>query len=342
MAMYINKAALEKSAGLRAQHEFIVNSRKAAFRYNRDMAERAGLAANVDIPSEAWKAFDASAVDLMIGPEADTLLADLMPLARNVGIGKIVAEYRKLGGELEVRSSIDGEHAKPVNSTGFDVDGNLVLVHSTQVGRSWRELEGMREEGFDELIVDQAAAVRNVRMRTADNFVNGTAGLSFKGYESTGIKNNPNTQPYNLTTGGFDLTDASITYADAYAALVGALRLLPDEANIYVSNDIWFNLMRINTAGTAQETILAGLQRTPGVLSIKRISQLTGNEFIAVVPQSQYVRPVVGMPITTTPIERRTPMDKFNLLVWGASGLEIRGDAEERSGVVYAADGAGA
>ena len=336
MTMFINKAFLEKSAGLRAQHEFIVNARKSAVRYNRDMAERSGLAANVDIPAEAWKSFDQQVVDLMTGPEADNLLNDLMPLARNVGIGKIVAEYRKLGGDLEVRSSIDGEHAKPVNSTGFDVDGNLVLVHSTQVGRSWRELEGMREEGFDELVIDQAAAVRNVQRRTADNFVNGTDGLSFKGYSATGIKNNANTQPLNLTTGGYDLTDPTITYADAYAALVGAIKLLPADANIYVSKEIWFNLMRINTAGTAQETILAGLMRTPGVLSIKRIDQMSGNEFAAVVPRGEYIRPVIGMPITTTPIERRTPMDKFNLLVWGASGLEIRGDSEGRSGVVYA------
>src|SRR5690606_6692001 len=130
----------------------------------------------------------------------------------------------------------------------------------------------------------------------------------------------------------------SLTYAEAYSVFVDILRLLPADATFYVSDEIWFNLMRINTATTVAETILAGIQRIPGVAAIRRAEQFTGNELAAIVLRSEFIRPVVGMPITTTPIERKTPMDKFNILVWGVSGLEIRGDSNGKSGVVYAAE----
>ncbi len=331
--MYVNKANLAKSAGLRAQHQFITNMRKASARYNHALAEQAGLNVNADIPAQAWLDFDRSVVRVMTDPVENTLVNDLMPLARNVGVGKIVTQYGRSGGEFEVRTSIDGEHAKPTNHVDMDVDGNLILIHSTQVGRSWREVEGMREEGFDELATDVEVATRDVLKRTGDNFVNGTPGLTFKGTQSTGIKTNPNTQAVTLDV---DLTDPAITFAEAYTAIVNILRLLPADANLYFSDEIWFNLMRINPAVTVVETLMAGLQRVPGVAAIKRDRNFTGNQLAAIVVRSEFIRPVVGMPVTSTPIERKTPMDKFNILVWGASGLEIRGDVNGRSGVVYA------
>lgn len=348
MPFYIDRAGLAASQGLAAQHRFIVNSREANWNHEGAIAQAAGLAVNeARLPAEVWRDFDTQTKSLLVGDEGGVLFNDLNPLARNVNIGKIVSEYRRYGaGELEVRSSIDGQHRKPVNHSTYDYDGALVLVHSTQVGRAWRELEGMRSEGYDALLDDQAAAVRYVRKRMVDDFVNGTADVSYKDYTSAGIKAHPNTLALDLGTGGMavDLTDSALTFDAAWNVFVGAMSALQGAGNnavgnvtFYLSDDIWFNLLRIANPGTSNtETILQALQRIPGVAGFKKTDQLAGNEFLAIILSSEYIRPVVGMPVTTTPIPRITPMDDWHVLVWSASGLQVKADAQGRSGVLYA------
>ena len=45
-----------------------------------------------------------------------------------------------------------GQHKKPMDRGSYDYDGTLILVHTSQIGRTWRELEGERSEGFDGLL----------------------------------------------------------------------------------------------------------------------------------------------------------------------------------------------
>lgn len=348
MPLFIDRAGLAASEGLRQQHQFIVNSRSANWDHETLLAQRAGLAVNdARVPESVWRDFDTQTKALMIGDEGGVIMADLAPLSRNVNIGKIVSEYRRYGEtELEVRSSIDGQHRKPVNRTTYDYDGALVLVHSTQVGRVWRELEGMRSEGFDGLMDDQAAAVRYVRKRMVNDYIDGTPDISYKSYTSPGIKAHPNTLALDLGAGGLatDLTSPTLTFAEAWDVYLAALQALQGSGNnavgnvtFYISDAIWFNLLRIaNPATNNTETILAGLMRIPGVAGFKRTDALTGNEFMAIILSTEYIRPIVGMPVTTTPIPRVTPMDDWHVLVWSASGLQIKADAQGRSGVLYA------
>lgn len=349
MPYIVTAPGLVASRALAAQWDFIVNSRTAHDAHESDLTRRHNLAANMaQIPADVWRDFDRNVKMLMTGDEMQGLVADLEPLTRNVHVGRIVSEYRQFGGaELGVRSSIDGQHAKPVNNTSYDVDGALVLVHSTQVGRTWRELEGMRAEGYDGLSDDQTEAVRYVRRRMADDFVNGTANLTYKGYQSYGIKSHPNSLALNLGAGGvnIDLTSASLTYGDAAKAFIAALRTLQGGSNnavgnvtFYVSEAIWFNLMRPAnpTPDTVGDSMLTLLMRIPGIAAIKKSDAVSGNEFFAIILSSEYIRPVIGMPVTSTPITRTTPMDDFNVLVWSASGLQVKADAQGRSGVLYA------
>lgn len=352
MAFFVDKAGLEKSAGLRKQHQFIVSSRQANWQHETHLMQSHGLQVNeARIPGEVWRDFDTQTKALMLSDEGSALLNDLMSLARNVHIGKIVSEYRRYGGgELEVRTSIDGQHAKPVNHGAYDYDGTVIPVHSTQVGRNWRELEGMRSEGYDALLDDQADGTRFVRRRMISNFVDGDPDLMYKGYRSYGIKNNPNTIALNLGSAagglGVDLASPTLTYEQAYSVFVRVLQVMTGEGNnavgavtIYVSDAIWFNLMRVANPGTSNtESMLTALLRIPGLGAIKMTDLAQGNEFYAIILSTEYIRPVVGMPATTTPIARKTPMDDWHVLVWSASGLQIKADALGRTGVLYASD----
>lgn len=350
MAFYVNKAQLAAHRGLKGQWDDIVSLRRAHNANEASMIERTGMVANdARIGEDAWRDFDRTVQREFLGDEGGSLLDDLMPLARSLRIGAIVAEYKKVvGGELEVRTSIDGQHAKPVNKGSDEYAGTLIPIHTTQVGRNWRELTGMREVGWDAMLEDQENAVRFIRRRTIDNFVNGSRDLKFKGAMSYGITNNPATLALNLGAAGVnvDLTDPAVSIADVRKAFIAALQTLQGEGNnargnvtFYLSDAIWFNLMGVvNPQVSSVETMLDVVRRIPGVADIKKTDTVTGNAFFGIILSGEYIRPLVGMPITSTPIARVTPMDDFHVLVWGASGLQIKSDTNGRSGVLYASE----
>lgn len=349
MAFYLDEKIIANSRGAKSQWDEVGNRRKGFELSEKAMAANHGLVANdARIPADVYRSMDSQTKQLLTGDEGGVLLDDLLPLAKSVNVGKIVAEYRQVSDAASAKSSISGQHAKLMDKVQYDYDGTLVLIHDAAVGREWRELEGMRSEGFDALIDDQAAAVRAVRRQLVDNMMNGAPGVVYKGQASFGIKNSPNTQPLDLGVGGLniDLSSAVTTFAQMETVFVAALKVLQGSANnvesditFYVSADIWFNMLRRTTNDGAFETFLTALRRIPGVRDIKKTNganALTGNEFIAMALSSEYVQPVVGMGLTTTPITRLTPYADYNLLVWTAAGLQIKADAQGRSGVLYA------
>jgi hypothetical protein len=344
---YFDKKVIEANRSAKSQWEE-VKRRRVTF---EKVEERNGLETNAAarIPQDVYRDFDNQTKALMTGDEGGVILNDLLPLARSVPVGKIVSEYRQASDAGIARSSISGQHSKPMDKTEYDYDGTLVLIHDSPVGREWRELEAMRSEDFDGLVDDQANAVRAVRRQVVDNFLSGSDTV-YKGQASFGIKNSPNTQPLNLGAAGLnlDLTSPTITFAQAQSVFIAALQVLQGSANnvdmpitFYVSSEIWFNMLRTGTNDTRFETFMQGLMNIPGVAGIKKTNganALTGNEFIGMALSNQYVQPVVGMAMTSTPMIRLTPYSDYNLLVWTAAGLQVKADAAGRSGVLYASE----
>lgn len=347
MSWIFDKASVAKGGHTAKQHAHVVNTRRAARNIDVRLAHDEGIQLDVNVgrvPQDVYRDFDNTTKQLMTGDEGGVLLNDLLPLARSVDIGKITSEYRKVSDAGLARSSISGQHSKPMDHVAYDYEGTLVLIHDSPFGREWREVEAMRSEGFDAIADDQAASVRAVRRQMFDNFTNGSP-LVFKGVASYGIKNNPATQALNLGAGGLniDLTSAATTFAQMQTVLIAALTVLQGRANnveqdidFYVSPEIWFNMLRVGTNDTRFSTFLAGLLATAGVRSIKKTNGLTGNQFYALALNSQFIQPVVGMAVTTTPIFRTMPMSDYNWLTWSAAGLLIKRDGLGRSGALFA------
>lgn len=349
MTWILDKASVAKSRHAKAQHQHVVNWRRAGRALDLQFAALENPDERLDVnvgrvPQDVYRDFDSTTKQLMTGDEGGVLLNDLLPLARSVDIGKIVSEYRKVSDATLARSSISGQHSKPIDHVAYDYEGVVVPIHDAPFGREWREVEAMRSEGFDALADDQAASVRAVRRQMFDNFTNGST-LTFKGAQSFGIKNNPATQQLNLGAGGLnvDMTSPATTYASMQSVIIAALTVLQGRANnveteidFYVSPEIWFNLLRTGTNDTRFQTFLEGLRNTPGVRSIKKTNGLVGNQFYALALNSQFIQPVVGMAVTTTPIMRTTPFSDFHWLTWCAAGLLIKRDFAGRSGALYA------
>lgn len=349
MSFYLDKQIVANSAASAKQWDFIQSTRAHYEGVQKSFAANADLGSHVQaanaaavLPRDAWRDFDTTTKQIMTSDEGGPLLADLLPLAKAVSIGKIVSEYRTRSDSGVAQSSISGQLAKGLDKGVYDYDGGLVLIHDSGFGREWREVEGQRSEGFDALSDDQSNATRAVTRAIIGHIVNGVANTKFKGYEALGIKTSSNVASLDLSV---DLSSSATTYAQIETVFIAALKqqqatnFVKTPLTVYVSSAIWFNLLRRGTNDAAFETFLDGLKRLPGIAAIKMIndtSLLSGNEFFMIPLTSEHIQPVVGMAVTTTPIQRLHPFADFNFVTWGAAGILIKADYSGKKGVLWA------
>lgn len=338
---YFDKQMVGNSAALKSQWDEVAMRRDTFRRHNDFLATLTGNAA-AHIPADAYRDVDAQTKKIMAGEEGNTILNALLPLAKALPIGKIVAEYRRSSDSGNAQSSISGQGAKLLDKATYDYDGTLVLIHDDSFGREWREVEAMRSEGFDGIMDDQANSVRAVRRQFVTHMVDGISSVKYKGYQALGIKGQA--AAFDLGSGGqnIDLTSASATYADIRQCVVSMLKAINSTNNaegdvdFFVSDAIWYNFMRQDGTGAFAKTFMQLLLEIPGVKSIQRTQKLTGNQVIAGVLSTEYIQPIVGMAVNTTPMIRQTPFSNYNFLTWGACGILVKADAAGRKGWLYA------
>lgn len=340
MSFVLNNAAVARSdlaAAQVAQRELL---RRTAFNVNRHHSQMVGNALP-DLDPRAWLDLDSRTVQLL-NQAIDPLFTDLMQLSRSVNIGKLVAAYKRVGAMDQGETSLTGQTTHLMGELSSDYDGIVIPIHSKGFGKQWRELEGQRSIGADDIAENQAAAVREVMRLMIVNFVDGSPTINYQGANSYGIKTNPNTIAITLTV---DLTSPTATYAQIQPQIVAVVQAIRGGTNrvtgrvkLYVSAEIETNLLR-STGGTTQDrTFLAALLAdTPGLEGIVSSDSLNGNQLIGLVRSSQFIEPVTGMAVTTTPIPRNAPFADYQWLSWSASGLLVKADQGGRAGVVYGA-----
>lgn len=307
--------------------------------------------ASAILPRDAWLEFDGRARQVMREDGGRPYMDDLMPLAKSLPIGK-VAQVSAVASDMndQVQVTLSGQPAVPVDKTVYDYRGAPVPIFQKGFARNWREWNSLTSEGFDALMDDQESALYHVRTRNAKYVLDGDTTINAGGYIGYGIRTSPYSKSINLgsATGGanIDLTSSSVTSDDIvnfFNNYVG--EILDDElvfspVNIYVSNEIMRNLDRPYSgamgfkSGTLREAILAGRR----IGKIDSTFELSGNEFFGFVPDSRYIRPLIGMATSTFAMPRPYPMANYNFMVWNAMGLEIRADFNGRTGVFYSVD----
>ena len=138
-------------------------------------------------PAEAYREFDAT-TKIEVNPMGEfATLTRLMQKARPVNIGKTLYEYRKSSDMDNGQTSMSGQIGVKLDHTDYGYAGVIVPVHDTGFGRSWRDVEAMRSEGFDALVDDAREAELGL-MRTMNSFLfAGNAGLSVDGQKWLGL-----------------------------------------------------------------------------------------------------------------------------------------------------------
>lgn len=305
-------------------------------------AEMYGNAAAI-IPQDVYREFESTTKEIMRAPNL-TLLNDLLPLAKALPVGKVEHIYRRVSTGGTVTTTLNGNGGATLDKVDYDYQSSIKVIHETDFGRAWMEMEGQRSEGFDALVDDQADKVRIMQEAIADHIYNGVD-VTFKGTTAYGIKTAAGTVDVDLDASGLDVDfSASATTADniraGWIALIDQLRITNNVARditFYVSREIMSNFQRFySTSDIGFGTILQSLLGIRGVAAIKEDAMLSGNEVVGVVLDSAFIRPLVGMGVSTVPLFRGNPMDDYNFKVWSNVGLEIKTDFAGRSGVLYA------
>ena len=344
---YFNKQFENGNGGRnhKAQYAHVQERRRAANAIEHVHAQIRGNAAAI-IPQDVYREFDNQTAKLL---RADNLalFSDLMPLAKALPIGKVEHIYRRASDAGVVTSSLTGQTPAELDKTAFDYDSSIKVIHQSGYGRSWMEMEGQRSEAFDGLIDDNENTVRAVINKIVDHLYNGVD-VSFKGTDAYGIKTSSKTEAVDLGPGGLniDFTSKSASATDIRTGWLGMVYALRRDNNVnqditfYISSEIEENLQRIydSSGGMADKTIMAALKDLAGVADIKTDRELSGNEVVGVVLSNQFIRPLVGMAVTTVPLSRQNPFDNYNFLVWSNVGLEIKTDYSGNTGVLYASE----
>lgn len=302
----------------------------------------AGNAAAI-IPQDVYREFESQTKELLRAPNL-TLLMDLLPIAKGLPVGKVEHIYRQASDSGVVVTDLEGSTPVELDKADYTYDSTIKVVHKTGFGRSWMEMEGQRSEGFDGLVDDQANSVRLMQETIAGHIYDGVD-VTFKGTTATGIKNSTKVASVDLDSDGLnvDFTASATTGAairTGFIGLVDALRITNNvsrDITFYVSREIMSNFQRFYTDNDAGfGTILEMLLRLRGVADIKEDAQLSGNEVVGLVLDPQFIRPLVGMAVTTVPLVRSNPFDNYNFITWSNVGLEIKTDYDNRTGVLYA------
>lgn len=309
-------------------------------------AEFMGNAASI-LPRDAWLDLDGITRRVMRADEGQAWMADLMPLAKPVNIGKLVHLNRVSSDAGRVVRSMSGQVPVTMDKVSYDYRGTPVPIFSTGYGREWREWNTLQSENFDALADDQEAHVAKIRRDMALYALDGDSSIVFEGYTATGIRTNPLSKSINLgaAVGGanIDLT-ATATTSDAIDAFftntLGAVldaNLVAGKVNIYVSPEIGRNLDRSysGSSGFKGGTLMSYLLTNRRINKIAVSYELSGNAFFGFVPSAEYIRPLIGMAVNTTAMTRLNPTDNYQFLLMGAMGIEIRADFSGKSGVFY-------
>lgn len=297
------------------------------------------------LPRDAWIDLDNITRRVMRNDEGQTYMADLMPLAKAVHIGKLVHMNRVASDAGTVVRSMSGQSPVPLDKVSYDYRGTPVPIFSTGYGREWREWNTLQSENFDALADDQEAHTATLRRDMADYALDGDDTIVVEGYEAKGIRNHPDSKATNLGTGAdgnsINLTTATADVIESFVN--GGLGTVLDDnyiaggINLYISPEIarnWDKPYSGSTGfkmGSLREALLANRR----INKIEVTFKLTGNEFFGFVPNSDYIRPLVGMAANTTAKTRMNPTDNYQFLIMGAMGIDIRSDFNGRSGVFH-------
>ena len=337
-----NKAGIETDRNAQAQWNHLLSRREWAKQKEKEFAANAGNAAL--LPRDAYRELDEMTTRVFRNDEGSTYMEDLMPLARSIPVGKTLYQYRVSDDKLAgVTRSMGGRVPENLDKVSYSFKGDPVGIFTNGTVREWREQEAFSSEAFDAMADDLEARTAEIKQDIAQYMLTGDTRFNVNGFVGQGIRNHRNSKQIDLGSSGSNIdisgftttNDAIIDFFINDFGTVLDNNFIKQEVNLYVSPEIMRRFERPYAASGEFQggTLLDYVLRLTRIKQIKRTFELTGNNMFAFVPDSKYIRPLVGMAMGTFQVPRDNPFSNYQIIQWGAYGLQVREDANDRAGV---------
>ena len=359
--MFFTPESLAANSRLRGHWNELWANRNIYNRQQRAMIEanRAAmtsemLAANAvqGLPQTFWAEIDRQIIQMRNQETGMEIVNDLLAVQTVLPIGKTAKLYNVVGDIADdVSISLDGQPPYSFDHTEYDSDGDPIPVFTAGYGCNWRHAAGLQTVGIDLVLDSQAAKLRKFNKRIVDYVLNGDSSIKVENYPAQGLKNHRNTIKVELGATGANIDLTSASQADlATFFTTGAFgqaardNFVDAYDQIWVSPQIWANLMKPATVSIGGSTLLSGgtvLSVIQGFVpgrSIKQTFALSGNELLAYQRRQDVVTPLVGMAVGVVPLPRPLPQSNWNFQVMAALGIQVKKDGEGKAGVLYCAE----
>ncbi|EPU3949646.1 phage coat protein [Klebsiella michiganensis] len=341
-----NELQMARNMSAQAVADFVSRTR-----WRGDAANTPALDATnaVDDIRRLYRAYDQTVLAEFEPATEFTLLNDLIPLSRSVRLEESVYEYARTGGRGWAHTSMSGQIGAALDARAYTFDGTMVPIHDSGFKFQWRDPIFNKGSALASLADAQRGSVDDVRRQYVDYVFNGfrdSAGnyIAFDGKTWKGVKADERVQVVDLSASGLniDFTSASATAEQIRNAAI-ALRDVMKLTNLqyaqqtwYVSGQIITNLERYFSDNYQSDTILLELLKLSGIAAIKEDAQLTGNQILIVPLTAGVIAPVVGQAVGTVADPRQFYNSDYVWRTWGAMGLMVKTDINNRKSVIYA------
>lgn len=332
-----------------AQQTMMVNA------YQQTMtADQLACNAVAGLGRDFWQEVDRQIIQMRDQETGMEIVTDLLAVQTVLPIGKTAKLYNVVGDIADdVSISLDGQPPYSFDHTEYDSDGDPIPVFTAGYGVNWRHAAGLQTVGIDLVLDSQSAKMRKFNKRLVSFVLDGDATIQVQNYPAQGLRNHRNTIKLNLGSGSgganIDLTTADQSAIASFftsGAFGQAARdnFVQAYDVMWVSPQIWANLMKPATVTIGGDTLLSGgtvlsvIQGFIPARSIKQTFALSGNEFLAYQRRQDVVSPLVGMATGVVPLPRPMPQSNYNFQIMAAMGLQVKKDGEGKSGVIYGAN----
>ncbi|MDB4306041.1 DUF6260 family protein [bacterium] len=304
------------------------------------VADMLTLANAAQTPAEAYREFDSTTtVEARSNGEFSTL-TKLLQKGRPVSIGKEVFEHRKSSKAGIAQTSMSGQVGVKMDNVDYKYAGTVVPIHDVGFGRTWRQVESMRAEGFDAL-VDDANEAELTLMEQQNNYLwNGDANMNVKGRSWLGLKADPSIATATL---GVDLAASASAAQDIQNEVKRVRDILritnkcSNDLRVAVSQEIMSNWERpTSLQDIGFNNILAFVLSLRGIVEVYEDPELSGNQMLMYWDDQQGLHPVIGMAVSTYAVPRVMHNDDFNYVKWCATGWLAKTTYEGLKCAIYA------
>ncbi|MDU6089813.1 MAG: DUF6260 family protein [Staphylococcus lugdunensis] len=308
----------------------------------REDAGRLDAVNAVDDIRRLYRAFDTTVLAQFEPNTQFTLLNDLMPLSRSVRIEQSRYDYARTGGRGWAHTSMSGQIGAALDAKSYTFDGTMVPIHDSGFKFTWRDPIFNSPSALQSQADAQRGSVEDVQRQYVDYMFNGFRDsegnyVNFDGLTWKGLKADERVAQVTLTINFATSTDpvALRTNAIALRDVVRVTNSQYAPQTWYVSAEIMSNLERYFDVN-ATRTVLEELLKLSGIAAIKEDAQLSGNEILIVPLTAGVIAPIVGQAIGTVADPRQFYNSDYVWRTWGAMGLMVKQDINNKFSVIHA------